>query len=170
MKEFIDTKEIDNRLLGEVDLKEEKTPNISDAFEEIETDEPSNISNIEDKIREERLSPFININEVFDGGQILYNWKRYKRMTAKIINIQTNYVELECLVDEDNVIYKPKIIEKHLLEEVTLVEGNYLLFNYYKKGNEWKIEILDDQRLFLKNEFPKVDFDKFENSEFFKED
>lgn len=170
MIEFINTKDINNKLLGEIDIKEDKSTIVSESSIELKTDEATFISKIEQKILEEKLSPFIDIKGVFEGGHLISNWTRYKRMTAKIAKIYETQIELECLINEDKEIYIPKLIARHLLEEVTLVEGNYLLFNFYKKKNEWRIEILDDQRLFSKSQYPEVDFDRFENSNFFKEE
>jgi len=167
MKEPIDTQYDDNRQLGEIDVMEHSELFILETPEEINTN--ASTEDIETKIREEKLSQFIDLKEVFDGGQIIYNWKRYKRMTAKIIDIRSDEVELECLIDEENEIYQTKRISKHLFEKVSLVEGNYLLFNYYKKANEWRIEILDDQRLFSEKTFPKIDFDRFEKSTLFND-
>jgi hypothetical protein len=168
MKKLIDTQYDDKRQLGEINIQEHSEPYVLESTEEMNTD-ASTDEEIETKIREERLFPFIDIKEVFDGGQIIYNWKRYKRVTAKIIEIRSEEVELECLVDEEKEIYQTKRISKHLFEKVSLIEGNYLLFNYYKKANEWRVEVLDDQRLFSKKSFPKIDFDRFEKSTLFND-
>lgn len=170
MNQFTDTKDNNSRLLGQPDIKEDTQPISVDPAVEIETDKVKAISEIEQCILHDKYSPFIDLDSVFDGGHIISNWKRYKRMTARIVKIYTSQVHLDCLIDEDKEIYQPKIVAKHLLENVTLIEGNYLLFNYYKKVNEWRIEVLDDQRLFSKNQFPEIDFNAFEDSKFFKED
>ena len=135
MSEYINTKDINNKLLGEIDIKEDKATIVSDTPVELRTDEESFISKIEQKIWQEKLTSFIDIERVFDGGKIISAWTRYKRMTAKIVKINDAQIELECLIDEEKDIYTQKILARHLLEEVDLIEGNYLLFNFYKKIN-----------------------------------
>lgn len=111
-----------------------------------------------------RISDFASLTE---GVKLISNWKRYKRVPAKILEISDDFVLLECLINKDAGIYKEKRFSKELLDEVNIEQGRFLLFNYYKKGNELKIQILDNQSLVSDSEFPAVDFSKYEKSNFF---
>lgn len=167
MNDYIDT--LDDKTIL-IDANDAESKDKESNTEQLNVNIEETLSNFEESIRKEKLTPFIDFEEVFDGGRVLLNWQRYKRMVAKIISIHETYVVLECQLDDEKEVFTEKKVDVGLLEDVSLLEGNYLLFNYYKKKKEWKIEILDDQRLFVNSSFPEVDFDRFENISFFKDE
>jgi hypothetical protein len=171
MIEFKETNAVQSQNLVDVTVKQEKQ--VTESSIAVVGDISKYTSPFEeyqDILRREELAPFIKIEGREEGVKFYSNWTRFKRMTAKVIEIGEDRVTLECLIDRENKIYKKKIFAKHLLENVDLVEGKRLLFNYYKRDKEFKITIFDNQNLIPESDFPTIDFSQYKNDDFFKED
>lgn len=98
-----------------------------------------------------------------EGVYLSSGFKRIRKQIAKVINIQPDLVVLEFIVNKDLGKFQTKNFAPNIFSDINLKLNNFIVFNHFRKGNTFKIEISDNQNLISKEELPDYNFDEFSN-------
>lgn len=121
-------------------------------------------SNSENSISEE-----VQQKSTFSDIVVLKNWKNIENFPGRVIEVNDEYVVLECLVDKENRIYEERIFKKSLFNNYNLKETEYFYLRLFERQNEMLFQIHNTPGLILESDFPKLDFVKeFSKSKLFK--
>lgn len=89
-------------------------------------------------------------------------WDEIKNYYARILNIDENKVEVDCLIDEIEKDFQKRIFNKHLFENIGSLEvGTYVLIKIFLKKGKSMITVRDAEKLVKKSLFE--DYSEFDD-------
>jgi len=150
-------------------LYKEKTEDIkvlSSSKEDV--DELLNSIRVSEKQQKFDLEAEVDPLKATEGVKFVSAWQRYKREPGVITHSDEDCIKIEFLVNKEEGEYVERIFEPSFFTQTSIKEGNYIIFNYYRKGDDHKIEISDNQSLILDDDFPNHNFDELANLSFLK--
>ncbi|MCY7362978.1 MAG: hypothetical protein LH629_13080 [Ignavibacteria bacterium] len=111
-------------------------------------------SKLKDREEASVISADIDLSE----GVIIRGWKILENVSSKVIGFDDETVFLECLVDKENKQYEEREFLILLFEGLELKVGKYFKLCTYRRMNQIMMEVIDNPKLILEDDFPKFDF------------
>ena len=101
---------------------------------------------------------------------VLKNWKNVSNISARLVEVLSDTIILECLIDKENKIYEEREFQSKLFEGYELKVGSLFLLRLFERQNEMKLQVYNDPELTLVDDFPKLEYYKsFKDSKLFKQ-
>jgi hypothetical protein len=100
-------------------------------------------------------------------GNYIEPWKLVEDVSARLIDQYDEVVVLECLIDPEAKIYMETELEKSLFDGYQLQVGALFKVSKYSRKNENRFVVRANPLLVSITDFPKVDFDKKYDGNFF---
>jgi hypothetical protein len=102
-------------------------------------------------------------------GVIFKGWKNVENISSRVLDYYEETIVLECLIDKEISYYEEWELPISSFKEFKLELGKVFKLCYYQRGSQTMMEVLEDPRLVMEDDFPKVDFvAKFRNSNILK--